>query len=190
MKTAYILSTGESLKGKDLSFLNGKEVFAVNRAYYNMKLLGIKSAPYHVFHDRLLWNKFEKKLLKSKAELITLDRVAFKDIDITKYKESDSGSGDTLTVTFNSGVLAVKIAVKRGYKRIFLLGIDTGFEEQPHFLDEKLSDRVMKRLPIIYQDNIPEYDAINGNIITVGRNCLRFKNISFNEFRRRHKSSG
>jgi len=161
--TVYVVASGESLKGFDFEKLRGKNVIVVNDVF--------KYAPF----ARVLvaldtgWFKRNKHELKNfKGYKITLcgkghpgwnyfiDQGISEDLMLRKVK--------------NSGFYAMVAAIKLGAEKIYLLGFDITWKDQPYFYDippEKVkqyrSSMHHKDKHLRYFEYYKDYNIINAS---------------------------
>lgn len=145
-KDAYLLATGPSLKGVDLSFLAGKDCFSVSNFMLHPQLSDIAPklhffAPYH---EPLIFDEYVSWLKKADAELpvssgivlglqtkVTVDKYGlFKGREVYYLcleKVSLSLVPDLTQPVLSpqtSPIMVLPVLHYMGYKRVYLLGCD------------------------------------------------------------------
>ena len=157
-KEVYIIGGGSSLKDFDFNKLKGKDVIAVNRAFFYLPF----TPKYFITIDysflfRYLTAEEYLKLKNSptaKIIVIPLDvdyiiesrgqiidkrtnlvyNLELFDVIIKSYKKDGIGfSWSNFANGHNSGLCALQFAVISKYKEIYLLGMDLTFTKETHF---------------------------------------------------------
>lgn len=137
-KQCFIVGGGPSLTNFDWSLLDGKITIAINNAY---KVLPNASIVY--FTDNDWWNAHKEELLahkgvkikgSTKATMIHHPKV--KEYELTKASGLEL-TGGCLAHGYNSVHAAINLAVVLGFKEIYLLGVDMGWQDgKSHWHDE------------------------------------------------------
>lgn len=145
-KEAYLLATGPSLKGVDLSFLEGKDCFSVSNFILHSQLSQISPklhffAPYHeplIFDEYVSWLKSADAALPISSGIVlglqtktTVDEYSlFKGREIYYLcleKASLSFTPDLTRPVLSpqtSPIMVLPVLHYMGYKRVYLLGCD------------------------------------------------------------------
>lgn len=137
METLYIVGSGPSLRGFDFAKLQGKTVWAVNKAWRYVPWAEV------LFTADARWMQDTgPSVRRFGGEVVTTCDI---DGDFTKvtWKELGMPKGG------HSGAGALLLAVKRGYTDIVLIGFDCGYDEEGyghHYDTVALSARHRKHI--------------------------------------------
>lgn len=126
---SFIIGGGSSLKDFDFSLLKNKRVIGCNDSYK----LGADIVDYVAFGDLGFYQQHSQSLNNYMGIVVTncpkLEGKVGGRIKLCQRKDFDLGSGDSLGWFYNTGCMAVNLAVSLGSTEIILLGIDMKMEE-------------------------------------------------------------
>ena len=148
----YIIGGGASLKGFDFSSLKDKDTIAINKSIFH-----VINPTYFITMDYMFLKNHKEKIRRKKSTKFFVGAmnnayIKYKNgklidtrhninydldmIDVLIFSKFDKGIGfdfNTFKHGCNSGYCALQLAIILGYKKINLLGIDLGFQQDTHF---------------------------------------------------------
>ena len=162
-ETCFIIGSSPSLNLLDLTKLNNKYTFTLNRGYL-LKEKGLLHSTFHAISDINILNdkNSKKELLKNYSDKlfcyagiknnITIDTIYFDYIQSELKK--DICFQDDLTkplIAYQSVVhFIIQIAYYLGFNKIYLLGIDLDFKENKgHIYNETQGEKERENISII-----------------------------------------
>ena len=140
MRTVYIVCSGPSLKGFDFSLLDGKDVICVNKTIKwvdnPVAVVALDSKHYVQLYDEFAklecpiyaMKRYDEHPIKDELGVIELENTGVNGI------EYDEG----IRHGFNSGYMAMNVAIKLGYDNLRVLGMD--LNKGGHFYDNEAYD--------------------------------------------------
>jgi len=163
-KTVYVVAPGESLKGFDFERLRGKNIIVINDVLKYISFASMLVACDTGWHDR---NKHLAKNFKGyKIMLAGKGRPGW------NYFIDQGRTEDKLILrhTRNSGFHAMAAAIKLGASKIYLLGFDIIWKNQPYFydipqdqIDKYRNGMHRKDAHLRYFEYYKEYNIINAS---------------------------
>ena len=110
MKTIYIVGGGPSLKTFNWNLLDGKTTLAINRAFQVLP-----NSNYLYWYDARVYNTYRSEIDNFTGQKFASRYIGQSPLNTTILEKP---------TTNNSGSEAILLAIKLGYKRIYLLGYD------------------------------------------------------------------
>lgn len=121
---AYIIGGGASLRHFDLSVLKGRHTIGCNDAFR----LGEELVEICMFGDASWWHKTKFDLSKFKNPVVhcapSLSQHDMVGLNAMKRNRVGISTGHSVGWNYSTGGAAVNLAISKGAKRVFLLGID------------------------------------------------------------------
>ena len=163
-QTVYVVASGESLKGFDFEQLRGKNIIVVNDVFRYIPFAQVLVACDTGWHKR---NKHELKNFKGIKIMICGKGRPGWNYFIDQGMSEDVGA---LRKTRNSGFHALAAAIKLGADKIYLLGFDITWKEQPYCYDiprekvkEYKSSMHLKDAHVRYFEWYKDFNIINAS---------------------------
>lgn len=122
-QSAYVIGGGPSLRGFNFTQLAGKHTIGCNHAYK----LGKAICEIALFGDEPFWNSEKGGLAGFGGWVVTNKHLPVAPPWLRTYARADEGlcdDGKTLAWNYNTGALAVNLALTLGAGRVLLLGVD------------------------------------------------------------------
>jgi hypothetical protein len=141
---AYVIGGGPSLQKFDWTLLRGKNTVGCNSAH----LLGPEVVKVLAFGDRGFFEKYHKELSRLKFPVVTTCSSLRSNppawLHVMKRLPRGLATGDTLGWNFNTGAMAINLALSFGAQRVFLLGFDLSAEGARHNWHDREAFRFAK----------------------------------------------
>lgn len=203
----YIIGGGESLAGYDFAKLKNKDTVVINKSIFH-----VPNPTYFITMDYMFLKTHKDKLRRRRTTkffvgamnnsylryidgklMDTRYKLAYDldMIDVLVFSKYDKGIGfnfGEFRHGCNSGYCALQLAIILNYKKIYLLGIDLGFQNNTHFHGGYGSSKIKftKKLATYYLyfryafhilQKYPNIQIYNCSETSKLKNYLPYKNI-------------